>query len=48
MIENDDQLGIVLAHEMAHSLLLHSVSNNLNIFDVNYSSYKIEVIGDFL
>ncbi|XP_012529712.1 metalloendopeptidase OMA1, mitochondrial isoform X2 [Monomorium pharaonis] len=23
--ENDDQLGIVLAHEMAHSLLLHSL-----------------------
>lgn len=25
IIENDDQLGIVLAHEMAHSLLLHSL-----------------------
>lgn len=29
MIENDDQLAIVLAHEMAHSLLLHSVSNTI-------------------
>lgn len=25
IIDNDDQLGIVLAHEMAHSLLLHSL-----------------------
>lgn len=25
IIENDDQLGIVLAHEMAHSLLLHNL-----------------------
>ncbi|XP_011637616.1 metalloendopeptidase OMA1, mitochondrial-like [Pogonomyrmex barbatus] len=25
IIENDDQLGIILAHEMAHSLLLHSL-----------------------
>ncbi|KAL0126543.1 hypothetical protein PUN28_005130 [Cardiocondyla obscurior] len=25
--ENDDQLGIILAHEMAHSLLLHSLES---------------------
>lgn len=25
IVENDDQLGIVLSHEMAHSLLLHSL-----------------------
>jgi len=25
IIENDEQLGIVLVHEMAHSLLLHSL-----------------------
>ncbi|KYQ54881.1 Metalloendopeptidase OMA1, mitochondrial [Trachymyrmex zeteki] len=27
IIENDDQLGIILAHEMAHSLLLHSLES---------------------
>ncbi|XP_011255373.1 metalloendopeptidase OMA1, mitochondrial [Camponotus floridanus] len=27
IIENDDQLAIVLAHEMAHSLLLHSLES---------------------
>ena len=27
MVENDDQLGIVLAHEMAHAVLNHSVRN---------------------
>lgn len=28
MVENDDQLAIVLAHEMAHAVLKHSVRNS--------------------
>lgn len=32
MVENDDQLAVVLAHEMAHAVLNHSVSKQL-IFD---------------
>jgi hypothetical protein len=42
IIENDDQLAIILTHEMAHSLLSHSVKYDDITLDINYFLFYLK------